>query len=106
MAKSKKSSRLEHDIASQKKIFDALTAEFQGVETEKVRLAGQGEIVTCIVLKLDGEFSLRASVNGGKVNVSVSDNVVQLQRMQWRSGAVSLGFAIYWIIGYVTGYRQ
>jgi len=76
-----------------------------GASEETMRFIGiDRPIGTGVVLRLDDDFCIRASVTGGSINVSVTDDVVQLQREVWKRS--ELQRAIGWIIGYAAGYKQ
>lgn len=100
--------RLTVDTVAQANIYSALLT-FPEISEERVRVRMPGAgglmpITVAIVLKLDEDFYLRASVNDGKVNVSVGDGNVQIQREEWPRKKWQE--AVAWIKGYIAGYRQ
>lgn len=98
------SSVSDRDDICQEVICGILRERFV-VAKETIRLFGR-EFVVCLVIDLDGEFSLRCSCNGGIVYVSVGDDAVPLQRREWKRMQHTAEIAAAWIDGYVTGYRQ
>lgn len=93
---------LDQDTICQARIQTTL-AVLHVVTTEEVRLHGRN-LVTCLVVHLGDDVALRCSVNDGKINVSVGDSVIQLQREVWKRSEEK--HAIAWIDGYIAGYNQ
>lgn len=100
--------RLQLDIEAQSAIACRLKEEYDGVTEEEVRLRldGHANIVSCVVLQLDDSMKIRMSVNGGWILVTVGDDVVQIQRKEWRRSKQGVDRAIGWIFGYIAGFQQ
>lgn len=103
----KSSTQSDEDRKAQLKISRRLKKEWLESTIEDCfrLLHNREEIVSAVVVTLDkNRMQLRASVNEGKVLVSVGDGIVSLQNRIWNRG--QLESAISWILGYVDGYRQ
>jgi hypothetical protein len=85
-----------------------ITARLQergiSVVEETVRFGQDRTLTVCLTVNLKDGFKIRCSVNGGRIHVSVSDDVIQIQKEMFRLSEKMIVFG--WIAGYAAGFNQ